>query len=538
MSHNNSSTPVRTTLLPEYNLFLRYVLDHYKLPHINCEIADIGDTIACQGYSIIYLSNGLVQNFSQNTIKTVLAHETSHRTLFPGTTVEQELHIAISKNEGIEKKHVPEFLNIIYDLLIDRINLLEMEWQDTYIYGLEELRPWKFSDEDISPDTIFQNLNVAMVYDYYGHSYQLGITEQNIFDLLYTDQRAFEKRLIELARIFKNWYDSSIPKSTPRGNEEQSSGLDEQETDSENKEHGNNTQNGNGKNNKKILNPSLPLERKLTKEDIEKVADKLSDIYDDLNPNKNLGKDLKQEFRKRRAKKIALPLISASQSNYQKQLKSTGTWNSNHSFQELDLIGTLNTFGILIPDITTKRISEIKTLKQSSLKNKPHVIIVADTSGSMLGVPTERMIDAIIAINAASKRKEWPVSVVEFNDNITLHITKSRDYYQNEEIMSKMEATGCGTNIHSTIKYISKLGSGNAIFILTDESNNSLIQKETYRLLSEIKNNRNDIFLYCIGQEFTNEFKKAIKPVITKAYSIPIDQTYSDLVISNIMSLC
>ena len=536
MSHNNSSTQVRTTLLPEYNLFLRYVLDHYKLPHINCEIADIGDTIACQGYSIIYLSNGLVQNFSQNTIKTVLAHETSHRTLFPGTTVEQELHIVISKNEGIEKDYVSDFLNIIYDLLVDRINLLNKEWQDTYIHGLEELRPWNFTDENLSPNTIFQNLNVAMVYDYYGRKYQLGITEQEIFNLLYNDNRSFEKRLIDLARIFKKWYDSSIPKSTSRETGEKSSGLDEQESSSEN--NNNKNQNGNGTSPGAIQSKSLPFERRLTQEDIEKVAEKLSNIYDDIDPKKNINHNLKQEFRKRRAKKIAIPLISASQSNYQKELKPTGTWNSNHSFQELDLIGTLNTFGIIIPDITTKKISEIKVPKKSSQKNKPHIVIVADTSGSMSGVPTERMIDAIIAINVASKRKEWPVSLIEFNDSITLHIAKSRDYYQNEEIMSKIEATRYGTNIHSAIKYINKLGSGNAIFILTDESNNSLIQKETYRLLSEIKNNRNDIFLYCIGQEFTNEFKKVIKPVITKAYSIPIDQTYSDLVISNIMSLC
>jgi hypothetical protein len=259
MFPSNSPTQVKSTLQLEYVSLLKYILDHYKLPHINCEIKDIGDTIACQGYSIIYLSIGLVQNCNQNTIKTVLAHETSHRTLFPGTTVEQELHVAISKNEGIEKKHVPEFLNIIYDLLIDRINLLEMEWQDTYIYGLEELRPWNFTYESLSPDTIFENLNVAMVYDYYGRSYQLGTTEQMIFDLLYTDHRPFEKRLIELARIFKNWYDSSIPKSTPRGNEEQSSGLDEQETASAKKEQANNNQNGKGKIKKNILNPSLPL---------------------------------------------------------------------------------------------------------------------------------------------------------------------------------------------------------------------------------------------------------------------------------------
>jgi uncharacterized protein with von Willebrand factor type A (vWA) domain len=169
--------------------------------------------------------------------------------------------------------------------------------------------------------------------------------------------------------------------------------------------------------------------------------------------------------------------------------------------RELDLIRTLNTFGIVIPEITTKRIAEINTPKQSSLKDKPHIVIVADTSGSMLGAPTERMIDAIIAVNAAAKRKEWPVSLIEFNDSITLHIAKSRDYYQNEEIMSKIEATRYGTNIHSAIKHISKLGSGNAIFILTDESNNSLILKETYQRLSEIKNNRNDIFslLYRTG---------------------------------------
>jgi len=148
----------------------------------------------------------------------------------------------------------------------------------------------------------------------------------------------------------------------------------------------------------------------------------------------------------------------------------------------------------------------------------------------------ERLIDVIVAINMIAKRKEWPITLIKFNHGSMTLAEKSRDYFKVEDEAVRLAAGG-GTSIHSAIKKAEQYKGGMALFVITDQSNTSLLVPETYNTLQQIKQRDSDIFLYCIGQEFSNDFKKKIKPVVTKAFSIPHGQSYVESIVSNAMNL-
>jgi hypothetical protein len=507
--------------------FVQHILDYYRLPYININVKDMGNSIACQGFSTMHISQKIINEKPIDVIKTVFAHEISHRTLLPGTVVEQELHMVIAQNEGIDPAHVPEFLNIIYDLVIDRINLLDRDWCDTYIIGTEDLRPWKFQNNELSPFTVFNNLVVAMVNDYYHRDYALGKTEQEIFDLLYNDNRPFEKRLTDLARIFKQWYSQTDPISSPRGKHEKCSADNTDPDDDNNESHEPKT------------NSSLPLDRKLTREDIKKIAEKLAEIYKDLGSTINVNKEIIVEFKKRRAKKMALPMIIAGSSNTSSWDKCpAGQWKPGHSAHELDLNRTITTNGIFLPEITTQRIAETESSRNPTTNKKPHVVILADISVSMNSYnAVERMIDATIAINLIAKRNGWPVTLISFHDNHKVLASKSRDYAKTEDLAARLHTGGTGTYIYSAIHAAAEIKEPQVLFIITDDDNTKLTEYNAIHSLKKIKDNKSNIFLYFIGRPLNQSFLSTMKNVITKAFYIPRDQPYTDSIIANTLPL-
>lgn len=539
-------------LSEQIQVFIKHVLNYYSLPYINIHIADMGSSIACQGHSTVHASQKVIEEKPDDVVKAIMAHEISHRTLYPGTTVEQETHIVISQMEGIHPNNIGTFLNIVYDLLLDRINLLYRDWSDTYIIGMEDLRPWKFTDRPLSPDTIFNNVFVAIIHDYYHRNYTLGKTEQEVYDLLYKDSRTIESRLVDLAHIFKKWCNNSESGASHRNEDEKSRSNDEEpeneeskndsdgnensENDSEHSENGSRTPSddtsscGNA-------NKVLPFERNLTPDEIREVAENLAKIYDELKSEIPLDPDLRLEFKKRRAKRIAMPLIKAKEHATSRVLVPSGQWSPCNAIHELDLIRTISTHGIMIPELTTQRTAEVEAPGHSIEGARPHVIILADVSGSMkTGNAIERLIDVIIAINMISKKKNWPITLVKFNAGTNILTEKCRDYALIDDLAARLYAGG-DTNINGAIRIAEKFGSGLAVFIMTDQSNISLLQEKTYSALKRIKQNKNEIFLYCIGQEFHKDFKEAIKPVVTKAFSIPHHQPYMESIISNAMDL-
>lgn len=505
--------------------FADYVQTDSSIPHLQYEIYNI-PALAAQYNTMIVLSTELME-CSTDSIKTVIAHEISHRSCAPGTHFEQNLHMNIAEIEGISKTRIREFLNIIYDLVVDKYNL-HKEWCDTYIIGLQEQRPWEFDNSRIDESVIFNNINVAIQKEYHHADYQLTDIDQQVFDLLYTDGRSFEKRLIELARLFEEWMNSQQDQSGGNDqNQSSDSGETEQENDSDNDDSRSTCRPGD-------IGKELPFSESISKEDADGIAKKLTELYNDLPEDNELDADVVRRFHKYRAMRIILPIINGTnlQNN---ELRPAGTWFSDNVVHELDLQRTLQRSGVFIPGLTAQRVAHVPSSVTKSPTQNIHVAILADVSGSMSGEPIERLVEAIIALNHTAKQKCWPVSLIEFNHMVNAKFTRSYDYNANDETALSIQAGG-GTNIDQALGTALQFGYKTTTFILTDESNYSLIQPEQYNKLKQLIKH-GDIFLYCIGQEFDPELKKRLKPVITKAYSIPETASYSDLIATDLMEL-
>jgi hypothetical protein len=617
------------TEFPErFQPFIRSILDYYTLPYINIVVENRDDFVACQGMSTVHLSRKLLTDNSDNAIQTVLAHEISHRTLLPGTAVEQETHVVISQLEGMSTNYVYPFLNIIYDLAIDRTNMLHRDWSNIYTTGMEQLLPsrlgikpvtkpdkWPFTIAPPSPDSVFANLLVAMVYDRYQWNYTLRDVEKEVYDLLYVNNRPFEKRLVDLARIFKELFkmkeqepeqqqnssadqsqngessdDSQSQEQSSSDNQSdseqgQSNNLSDGSQDSDSDESGGDDQNGSGsqqndpedssdkdKNSgdsdsssdekgdsqnssssssdssdkpseKKIEgnfratpDKKLPFDRNLTEEELKEVAKKLAEMYDNIPDHIPVNPTIRHEFKKRRAKKFALPLIAAGNNTYSRELTPAGTWSSSCPAHELNMIKTISMNGVFIPEITAQRVKDTLVKGTPTSKKNPHLVILADVSGSMKGSPVNQLIDVTIALNMIAKKNSWPVSLIKFNSMASTLIKKTWDYNKVDDIAVRLEAGG-NTNVLSAIAKAEKLGKGLAVFIITDEKNSSLTSKLTLEYLKKVKNNNGEIFLYAIGNEFSKEERSLLKPVVKEAFSIPKDQPFAATIINKAMKL-
>jgi uncharacterized protein with von Willebrand factor type A (vWA) domain len=619
------------TEFPEkYQPFIRSILDYYALPYINIVVENRDDFVACQGMSTVHLSRKFLVENSDDAIQTVLAHEISHRTLLPGTAVEQEAHVIISQIEGIEINHIYKFLNIIYDLSIDRTNMLHRDWSELYTKGMEQLLPtrlginpvtkpdkWPFTTKPVEPDTVFANLLVSMVYDRYQWNYTLRDIEQQVYELLYVNNRPFEKRLVDLARIFKDLYkntpeepepqqnmsneqsqngesgdnsqsqqqsssnnqsdskqdqsnnssdgsqdsDSDESNGNDRGNSSgqqnnsnESSDKDQDSNNSENSsgEKGNSQDSNNSSSSNSPDNSSenekiedkfkatpdkkLPFERNLTEEELKEVAKKLAEMYDDIPNHIPVNPTIRHEFKKRRAKKFALPLITAGNNTYSRELTPAGTWSSSCPAHELNMLKTISMNGVFIPDFTTQRVKDTLVKGTPTTKKNPHLVILADVSGSMKGSPVEQLIDVTIALNMIAKRNGWPVSLIKFNSMASTLIEKSWDYNKIDDFAAGLVAGG-NTNILSAIAKAEKLGKGLVIFIITDEKNSSLTDKRTLHYLKKIKNNNSETFLYAIGKEFSTKERGLLKTIVKEAFCIPKNQPFAAKIISNAMKL-
>lgn len=495
--------------------FAKYVQHQAAIPYLNY-MTEETNVLAYQMNTNIVLSHTLLTH-SNDTIKTVVAHEIAHRSVMPATRLEQNTHSAIAKLEGIPQNKAHDFLNIIYDLIVDRNNLWQ-EWSDTYIAGLKEARAYSYISNPIDENTVFNNICLSIQNEYDMAQLTLNSIEQNVFDLLYTDTRPFTKRLRELARIFKDLFSNSSSTEHPCGKPEQSCGG------------GNNNSNSNGN------SGDLPFDDKISANDAEKIAAKLSEIFDDVHPGRLNKLDLKiqSEFRRRRALKIALPLLRST--NVSKDSRQhVGTWSAEHSTHELDLKQTIQRSGVMIPGRTTQRVAPVKSTSNNMPARKPHVVLLVDTSGSMTGQKLERLVDATIALNRTAKNKHWPVSLITFDWDAKLLYKKTYDHSAVEITLSELRAGG-GTDIGAAIRSATQFGTNISTFIFTDESNDSLTDAPQIKTLTKLKSS-GDVFLYCIGEVLTSQQKRSLRNSITKAYSIPENMNYSSVIIADALVL-
>lgn len=146
-------------------------------------------------------------------------------------------------------------------------------------------------------------------------------------------------------------------------------------------------------------------------------------------------------------------------------------WFIGDEEEFLDIEASADSFGKVIPDLSTlKNIYEYGGQKFSS-ETIGHVEICIDTSGSMTGESLERAIDVGIALVEIAKKFEKTVALTTFSSGAWQGIPPTQNYDLVEEIILRLEADG-GTNIRHVFNiingHLSYISDKSLVIIITD----------------------------------------------------------------------
>lgn len=146
-------------------------------------------------------------------------------------------------------------------------------------------------------------------------------------------------------------------------------------------------------------------------------------------------------------------------------------WFIGDEEEFLDIEASADSFGKVIPDLSTlKNIYEYGGHKLAS-ETIGHVEICIDTSGSMTGESLERAIDVGIALVEIAKKYEKTVALTTFSSGAWQGIPPTQNYDLVEEIILRLEADG-GTNIRHVFDiingHLSYISDKALVIIITD----------------------------------------------------------------------
>jgi uncharacterized protein with von Willebrand factor type A (vWA) domain len=624
------------------------IQDKYYIPYMEYRF------MKQNGYNTTGSIVNLWENVGSLTIesqKHVIEHELGHRVNIPKTIIDMVIHREIIKSCHLPEKFHQEYLNIIYDLIVDH-DAMNGKYGQMYEKGFLDMAGKQIQYQDVLPEQetlgqFFLNMYTIILDVKHGKIPRMNDLEQKAYDLMFDDKRGFNVRFKELTELLwitvrnseieqenttqmimmvtappqngqqgqsgqngqqsdqngnqqnqsgqneQNGQDGqqsdqngnqqnqsdqggqsgqseqseqngqSGQQSNQNDNQQNQSGQDGQQSEQSSQSSGG-TGNGNGNEddpsqhtsnnpgcgtgaNQNEQMPGRSMIQIASYEDLDEdgqktVAQELIQLCqmtgDSINVHGN-NPDLKKRMRRTRALRMALPEIkakSASAKTFRKQ--NVGKWYAGQHTEELDVIKTLQTSGIMIPNLTTERTKPVPDKIGITPSKIPHIIIVSDISGSMQSNDNiEHLVDANIALVRVAKEKKYPVSLITFNNSTKIHYDNTRDYDKVENVILQLQSSG-GTDIGRAVKAIDKLQKlkNAAVFIFTDEHNQSISRDTNTETIRKIKNNGN-VFLYCIGSDLSEEQKRNLRGSVTEAYSIDTGKKYATRVITNSIAL-
>jgi len=175
--------------------------------------------------------------------------------------------------------------------------------------------------------------------------------------------------------------------------------------------------------------------------------------------------------RRVRMEKILSALRNEPISKRQLAMRGQSIWEIGDEESELNIEMSIETFGKLIPNLTT-----LKNLYEEDDEGRPkrgitHLEIVIDTSGSMNGNPLETAIDVAIAMVEVARKYDDSVALVTFSSGAWEGVPPSFEYDAVEDIILRLMADG-GTNLRGAIRivneHLSQINSLGAIIMISD----------------------------------------------------------------------
>jgi hypothetical protein len=209
-------------------------------------------------------------------------------------------------------------------------------------------------------------------------------------------------------------------------------------------------------------------------------------------------------------------------------------WRMGEPIEELDLIQTLLTSPIIIPNITTKKWSKKESLGQLKEKYIPDLLIVIDSSGSMNWNYTSKtksgkgpyhtaLIAAFAALHyAASKGAKF--CVINFSNRADICQWTS-NYQEAENTLLRYQGGGTVLPIKEIAKQCAKANSKVLIFIITDFGIYNWSKAK--KIMIELAQKDHKIVGFFIGSSKIP--KQKFKEIINKVSFYPIE-TVNDLI--------
>ncbi len=169
--------------------------------------------------------------------------------------------------------------------------------------------------------------------------------------------------------------------------------------------------------------------------------------------------------------KLLLEKIGRLEGRRRMEIGGKTNWSLGEDPEELDIEASVETFGHLIPNLTTLRNFWVKSTSGERRGGGRHIELLIDTSKSMEGPPLERAIDVGLALIEKAKERDDYVGLTTFSSGAWEGFPPCRSYHAVEEILLRLLASG-GTNLRHALQVVEdhlvESDWSSSLFLLTD----------------------------------------------------------------------
>lgn len=186
-------------------------------------------------------------------------------------------------------------------------------------------------------------------------------------------------------------------------------------------------------------------------------------------------------------------------------------WKVGDTPGELEIELSLETFGRLIPNLTTLKNFWVESSSGKRGGGARHIELLIDTSGSMEGEPLERAIDIGLALTEKAREREDYIGITTFASGAWEGFPPCRSYNAIQEVLLRLLSQG-GTNIRHALQlvhdHVTQSDWNSTLFVITDtaiwDADRPTVQRRMKELAETIP-----VFLIGLTQHVYSKTKKA-----------------------------
>jgi len=474
---------------------------------------DVG--VAAMDYERI-LIHPKVEQFSENVLFTILAHEWAHRMASPKSiTAKQRIIDAVATDLKINIEVARLISAPAIELIVDRTNCDVESWSEVYQEGftdsfnifLKELETESIAASDVDNGKLdFQKMQFALrlanvslnkLPSYIRHH---EVQARILIDELFKDWQGHSERddpdhirkIIRFSRAYYEWLPAEL--------------LQQPELL------------------KNLLGQFGDLITMLTELIDTSKNNSISRHSSSGRHKVNTNQHGKAIFDMRLTRQVTDHLLNMAH----KPRQITGLWQSGHSFSKLDLKRSFRCSPVLISGLTTRRKTESSRIHNFEKGKKSRVCLIIDDSGSMVGDGAKFSRSISEGINRFASQKDVHIGLITFGSEIDVSFMPDRKYQQVSKALSTLDGNLGGTNLLPALKQVIQFIESDRemthVILMTDACISDWINSQ--KLITEILQHLSMTVLM-INSDIPEEINKVINESNHSMHFLKVDPTTS-----------